>query len=110
MSEITQVAENDVLIATVLWLVDRGVAPMICSPVKGPGINYRSDIKRLHDSLFHAGVSYHDLPEITHSGPDISGHSKDLSESWKVECKGSGKGRVTTQQFRSSAGECCFLL
>jgi hypothetical protein len=110
MSEITQVAENDVLIATALWLVNRGFVLKMCSPVKGQGINYRSDIKRLHDSLFHAGVSYRDLPEITSSGPDISGYSKDLSESWKVECKGSGKGRTTTQQFRSRAGECCFLL
>ncbi len=90
-----RISENDVLIATTLWLVDRGGFYFQCSPARGQGTNYQDDTERLRATLLSAGVSK-ELITMRPNGQDVVAFSK--TEFWQIECKGAGGGKQSTQR------------
>ena len=94
--EKTPIPENDVLIATVLWLKDRGAIPLMCSLASGLGIDLQAEEKRLREALSADG--YENDIIMGSTGPDVFAFSKEKEEVWKVECKGAGTGTPQTQR------------
>ena len=94
--EKTPILENDVLIATALWLKDRGAILFKCSPASGLGIDLQAEKKRLREALLSDGYENEIIMEST--GPDVFAFLKEKEEVWKVECKGAGMGTPQTQR------------
>ena len=67
-----QIPEIDVLIATALWLKDRGASPIQFSVASGRGINTHADTARLRKALLVAGQE-HLLTTKTGPDPDRKG-------------------------------------
>jgi len=86
------VSEPDVLIATTVFLIERGVIPYQFSVAAGRGLKTSGAIERLRKAFAVIGGE----PSFTATGADILGISK--SEWWVVECKGSGTGKPQTQR------------
>lgn len=84
------VAEQDVLIATTVFLVQRGVTPYQFSVAAGRGVDTSGTTERLRKAF--AAIA----PRFSGDGPDILGISE--SEWWVVECKGAGFGKPPTQR------------
>lgn len=88
------IPELDVLLATVLWLRERGCRPIRLSISSGSHAGRRADRIRLREQLAAAGLS---TGWTTASeGPDVVAASP--NEVWKVECKGAGTGVASTQR------------
>ncbi|MBA7472700.1 hypothetical protein ES707_08032 [subsurface metagenome] len=87
------IQEIDVLVATTLFLVERGIKPYRFSIAKGKGIDTESAKERLYKT-FCSTPGF--VPNFVNDGPDIIGISE--TEWWQVECKGSGKGVQSTQR------------
>ena len=109
----TTVPENEVLIATARWLLNRKVLPYQVSVASGQGLDYLADQTRLIEDLkLGALLKQIELPHFKKTGPDILGLDiKSLlqvvddkeanvsnSEWWQIECKGVGIGQPATQR------------
>lgn len=86
------IPESDVLIATTLFLIERGVKPYQFSVAAGRGINSVDTKNHLHDAFATIGRS----PQFSGNGADILAISK--TEWWSIECKGAGFGKRQTQR------------
>ncbi|MCK4347850.1 MAG: hypothetical protein KAW47_04460 [Thermoplasmatales archaeon] len=86
------VQETDVLIATIVYLVERGVHPYRFSIPRGKGIDTESAKNR----IVNASKAIGQEPSFSSQGPDISAISE--KEWWHVECKGAGSGKAQTQR------------
>jgi hypothetical protein len=86
------ISEPDVLIATTLFLVERGVSPYQFSVAAGKGIDTAGATDRLNKAFAAIGRS----PRFVGNGADILGVSD--AEWWIIECKGSGTGQPSTQR------------
>lgn len=86
------IPELDVVSATVLFLINRGVIPYQFSLPKGKGIDSSSYQKHISGVLGSVGLS----ASFSTAGPDILAISK--NEWWQVECKGAGSGKKQTQR------------
>jgi hypothetical protein len=85
------ISENDVLIATIKFLVERGVKPYRLSIAKRKGIDRNSAIIQLLQILGSRNIRPISIDE---KGQNIIGVSE--TEWWQIECKGSGKGVQST--------------
>jgi hypothetical protein len=87
------IPENDVLLATVAFLRERGVTCYGISVARGKGIDKKasetSAWAALGDDITH-------IYPFSSEGADVIGIS--ATEWWKVECKGSGTGKSQTQR------------
>lgn len=92
MAAETVVAEPDVLIATTLFLIERGAVPYQFSVAAGRGIDTAGATNRLNRAYAAVGVT----PRFAGNGADILALSD--TEWWVVECKGSGAGQPQTQR------------
>ena len=92
MTEDLVIAEPDVLIATTLFLIKRGVTPYQFSVAAGKGIDTSGATNRISSLFATVGHS----PSFVGTGADVLGFSD--SEWWVVECKGSGTGKPQTQR------------
>lgn len=92
MAAETVVAEPDVLIATTVFLIERGAVPYQFSVAAGKGIDTAGAIERLNKAYAAVGRS----PRFLGNGADILALSD--TEWWIVECKGSGAGQPQTQR------------
>ena len=92
MNDYPIVKETDVMIATTLFLLKRGVKPYQFSVPRGVGI----DTQSTQNLLLKVFENSNNRPNFVNSGPDIVGISEE--EWWRVECKGSGKGKPPTQR------------
>lgn len=86
------VPETDVLISTVIYLVQRGLTPYQISVPRGQGIEHQKTKKKLKDAFDEINVR----PKFSNSGADILAISE--KEWWHVECKGVGSGKPQTQR------------
>lgn len=87
------IQEIDVLLATTVFLVERGIKPYRFSIAKGKGIDRESAKEQIWEVIISKGIR----PVYFHEkGQDIIGVSE--TEWWQVECKGSGKGVQSTQE------------
>ena len=86
------VPETEILIATVIYLVERGVSPYQFSVPRGKGIDTNSTKNKLENAFRNIGLS----PNFSNSGADILALSE--KEWWHIECKGSGTGKAQTQR------------
>lgn len=87
------VPEVDVVRATTMFLLERGVMPYNFSLPQGKGIDsstYRQQLSEMFESV---GLQ---PPAFTSIGPDILAFSK--GEWWQIECKGAGLGKKQTQR------------
>ncbi len=78
MNQIETIPEIEVLIATALWLMDRGAIWFQLSVAKGQGINSQADTKRLREALLVAGLPENRI-KTTSTGPDVIAFSKTSS-------------------------------
>lgn len=92
MTEDSVIAEPDVLIASTVFLIKRGVTPYQFSVASGKGIDTSGATERMNKWFATVGHS----PSFVGTGADIVGFSD--SEWWVVECKGSGTGKPQTQR------------
>jgi len=93
MSSHLIIPENDVLIATIAFLRERGVTCYGISVARGKGID-----KSVMETNAWAALG-EDIPHVypfSAEGADIIGISS--TEWWKIECKGSGTGKSQTQR------------
>jgi len=89
------ISENDVVIATTVWLARRGIRPIrVCLVTPVTGTRYE-DKQRLQAALAAEGIDPSNLHAVT-TGPDII--AKSAEEYWQVECKGVGSGVQSTQR------------
>jgi len=86
------VPETDVLISTVIYLVQRGVTPYHFSIPRGRNIDTQ-EAKRKLDAAFRATNIN---PSFSSDGADILALSE--KEWWHIECKGAGSGKPQTQR------------
>jgi len=86
------VPETEILIATVIYLVERGVSPYQFSVPRGKGIDTNSTKTKLEDAFKNIGLS----PNFSNSGADVLALSE--KEWWHIECKGAGSGKAQTQR------------
>ena len=86
------VEETRVLVATTAYLVGRGVTPLRFSVPHGKGINRSRVRAALSETFKDFGIS----PQFLSEGADIEGVSE--REWWRIECKGSGRGKSPTQR------------
>lgn len=86
------IAEPEVLIATTVFLVERGVLPYRFSVAAGRGIDTADATGRLNRAFTGLRLS----PRFVGHGADILGISD--TEWWTIECKGSGTGKPQTQR------------
>ncbi len=91
MSNSIIVPETDIFIATVGFLLQRGVIPYHFSIPKGKGIDTKSLKKKLEDGSKALGIN----PSFIRDGADMIALSE--KEWWHIECKGSGGGKPQTQ-------------
>jgi len=94
MTNYQVIQEIDVLVATTVFLKERGVKPYRISVPKGKGIDKTSAEKQIWQVL--TSNSTPDVYPFSEKGPDIIGISE--TEWWQVECKGSGAGKAPTQR------------
>jgi len=91
----TAIREIDVLISTTVWLRSRNVFTYHFSIARGKGIDLTADATRLREAL--GKIAEKDYPyDLSSEGPDIVGISS--TEYWRIECKGSGLGKQSTQR------------
>ena len=88
MTNHVAVSEPDVLLATTLFLMERGATPYQFSVAAGRGIDTGAMLGRLRNAFKSAGFSG--------NGADILAVSE--TEWWAIECKGSGVGKPQTQR------------
>jgi len=88
MSDHLLIPEPDVLLATTVYLMERGTMPYQFSVAVGKGIDTGSMLGRLRKAFTSAGFSG--------NGADILAISE--TEWWAVECKGAGSGAPQTQR------------
>jgi hypothetical protein len=86
------IPETDILIATVIYLVERGVNPYQFSVPRGKGIDTDSTKNKLENAFKSIGIS----PTFSNSGADVLAISE--KEWWHIECKGAGSGKAQTQR------------
>lgn len=86
------VQETDVLIATIVYLVQRGVQPYQFSIPRGKGIDTESAKRRISDAF----KAIEPQPRFSNEGADIVAISE--KEWWHIECKGAGSGKAQTQR------------
>ena len=86
------VQETDVLIATTVFLVQRGVKPYQFSIPRGQGIDSVTPRERLERAFESFGFQ----PTFSSQGADIIAVSE--SEWWHIECKGAGSGKPQTHR------------
>jgi len=86
------VPEPDVLIATTVFLIERGVTPYQFSVATGRGLKTSGAIERLRKAFEAIGR----VPVFAGTGADIMGISE--TEWWVIECKGSGAGKPQTHR------------
>lgn len=86
------IPEPDVLVATAVFLIQRGTVPYQFSVAAGKGIQTSSAIEHLRKAFSSVGHS----PTFTGNGADILAISE--TEWWAVECKGAGGGAPQTQR------------
>ena len=92
MATETTIAEPDVLVATTVYLIERGAVPYQFSVAAGKGIDTSGATERLNKAYAAVGRS----PRFAGNGADILAISE--TEWWVVECKGSGTGKPQTQR------------
>jgi hypothetical protein len=95
------VAENEVLLATALWLHSRRVLPLQFSVATGQRIDAEAAKEQIRAALTAAGVPA-PLIRFASDGPDFLGISR--GEWWQVECKGAGVGVQSTQRNNFDRG------
>ena len=86
------VPETDIIISTVIYLVQRGVTPYHFSIPQGRGIDTQETKKKLED--VYRGININ--PTFSSDGADILALSE--KEWWHIECKGAGSGKPQTQR------------
>ena len=86
------VPETDVLISTVIYLVQRGVKPYHFSIPRGRGIDTQGAMRKLDDAFRATNFN----PSFSSDGADILALSE--KEWWHIECKGAGSGKPQTQR------------
>jgi len=86
------IPETDILIATIVFLVERGVSPYQFSIPRGKGIDSNSTKHKIEKAFENIGIS----PTFSNSGADILAINE--KEWWHVECKGAGTGKAQTQR------------
>lgn len=89
------VSEGEVLVATIRFLFGIGATPTHISVPHGQGIDTQS-IKEEVERVFRDEPRKSVKPEFVGSGPDVEAVSDDLY--WKIECKGYGTGKPSTQR------------
>lgn len=94
MTDYQIIPETDVLVATTVFLKERGVKPYRISVPKGKGIDNTSAKNQIWQVL--TSNSTPDVYPFSKKGPDIIGISE--AEWWQVECKGAGSGTTQTQR------------
>ena len=92
MSDYQVIPEIDVLVATTVFLKERGVKPYRISVPKGKGMDKTSYQERIWKIL--TSNSAPDVFPFSPEGPDIIGISE--TEWWQVECKGFGSAKRQT--------------
>lgn len=92
MAAETVVSESDVLIATTVFLIERGAVPYQFSMAAGKGIDTSGATERLNKAFAAVGRT----PRFSGNGADVLALSD--TEWWVVECKGSGAGQPQTQR------------
>ncbi len=90
MGQDKTIEEIDVLLASTVFLIERGVIPYQFAVARGRGIDYQSHVNRILELFRGAGRE----PGFVNSGPDVCGISE--SEWWQIECKGLGSGKKGT--------------
>jgi len=92
------VTEPQVILATLDWLLERGVLPYRFS-ISG-GTREEREVMKADIHNWYAGTSKtlekSLVPDFSRGGPDIEAISS--SEWWRIECKGAGKGVRRTQR------------
>jgi hypothetical protein len=86
------VTEPDVLIATTVFLIERGAMPYQFSVAAGKGIDKSGATERSN----RAYAAFGRFPRFAGNGADILAISE--TEWWIIECKGSGIGKPQTQR------------
>ena len=86
------IPETDVLISTVIYLVERGVTPYHFSIPRGRGVDTQEAKRKLDDAFRATKIS----PSFSNEGADILALSE--TEWWHIECKGAGSGKPQTQR------------
>ena len=86
------VPETDVMISTVIYLVQRGVRPYHFSIPRGRGIDTQGTKRKLEDAFRAININ----PSFSSDGADILALSE--KEWWHIECKGAGSGKSQTQR------------
>lgn len=86
------IPETDILIATVVYLVERGLNPYQFSIPRGKGIDTDSTKSKLEKAFNNIGIS----PVFSNSGADVLAINE--KEWWHIECKGAGSGKEQTQR------------
>ena len=86
------VEETRVLIATAVWLLQRGPVPYRFSVARGKGINTSEILGALSNAYKSLGTQ----PAFSSVGADVEALSD--TEWWRVECKGTGIGKSQTQR------------
>src|SRR5688572_18401201 len=92
MNQVQTIAEGDVLLTTMWYLLSRKAMPFQLSVARGKGIEtgkIKAEVTRIFE-----GVTF--APRLVSSGPDIVAVSE--NEWWFVECKGAGAGKTSTQR------------
>ncbi len=85
-------SEIEILRATTVFLINRGVTPYQFSLAHGQGSDSAAFQKLLTDALKQVGIQ----SKFYTTGPDICGIS--AKEFWQIECKSSGSGKSQTQR------------
>ena len=86
------VRETDVLISTVIYLVQRGVTPYHFSIPRGLSVDTQEAKRKLDDAFRATNIN----PSFSSDGADILALSE--KEWWHIECKGAGSGKSQTQR------------
>lgn len=89
------VSEIEVLLATLVWVAQRGARLRAVSVAAGQVISQRETVQRLPAAFEHAGIEYQGC-EFRARGPDVVAES--AREYWQIECKGIGVGSPQTHR------------
>ena len=87
------IPESEILVATTIFLIGRGVFPYQFSVAVGRGIDRDKTTEKLRNAFSSTGLY---LPSFSGVGADILAASQ--QEWWAIECKGSGAGKPQTQR------------
>jgi len=86
------IPEHEVLIATTIFLIERGPIPYRFSVASGKNLNSSGAIDHLREVFLKRGLT----PNFTGNGADILAISD--TEWWAIECKGFGSGTPQTHR------------